>query len=170
MLLVPPLIDYRALLTSKDRLVVSKVWSYEPFEETDLKSTHIDPITPKASHQASQQRSTKQDRTPNNHGGTDRKRPDLANGCTDPPQTPPYTPLMLLPHIPLCRTVYTHIKVIHTPALAAPIQNVVTCLAAIRIVSSAKGTPMKVKIHRVDRVTINFNVTYLRLTPLSVPR
>ena len=66
--------------------------------------------------------------------------------------------------------VYTHIKVIHIPALAAPIQNAVTCLAAIRIVSLAKGTPMKVKSHRVDRVTINLNMTYLRLTPLSVPR
>jgi hypothetical protein len=59
MLLVPPLIDYRALLTSKDRLVVSRVWRYVPFEETNLKSTHIDPITPKAVHQASQQGSAK---------------------------------------------------------------------------------------------------------------
>ena len=109
MLLVPPLIDYRALLTSKDRLVVSKVWSYEPFEETNLKSTHIDPITPKALHQASQQRSTKQDRTLNNHGGTDRKRPDLANGCTDPPQTPPYTPPdVAAPHSPLSHSIHPY--------------------------------------------------------------
>ena len=109
MLLVPPLIDYRALLTSKDRLVVSRVWRYVPFEETNLKSTHIDPITPKAVHQASQQGSTKQDRALNNHGETDRKRPDLANGCTDPPQTPPYTPPdVAAPHSPLSHNIHPY--------------------------------------------------------------
>ena len=92
MLIVPPLLDYRALLTSTSRLVVSKVWSYEPSNETNLKSTLIDPITPQASYQASQQRPTTKDRTPQSQCGTNMKRPDLAKGCKDPPQALPYTP------------------------------------------------------------------------------
>ena len=87
-----------------------------------------------------------------------------------PHKLPHIPPLMLLPHIPLCRTIYTHIKAILTPALATPTQNAVICLAAIRMLTLAKGTPTKAKIHCVDRVSINLNVTYLRQTLLSVPR
>ena len=58
MLIVPPLLDHRALLTSTTRLVVSKVWSYEPSNNTKLNSTPIHPITPQASCAASQQRPT----------------------------------------------------------------------------------------------------------------
>ena len=92
MLIVPPLLDYRALLTSTSRLVVSKVWSYEPSNNTNVKSTLIDPITPQASCPASQQRPTTKDRTPQSQGGTNMKRPDLAKGSKDPPQSLPYTP------------------------------------------------------------------------------
>ena len=170
MLIVPPLLDYRALLTSTSRLVVSKVCSYEPSNETNLKSTLIDPITPQASYQASQHRPTTKDRTPHSQCGTNMKRPDLANGCKDPPQALPYTPPDAAAPPPRCRMVYIHIRAIHILDLGAPTQNAVTCLAAIRILSLAKVTPTMLQRLRVNRVTINLNVTFIRLTLLSVPR
>ena len=109
MLIVPPLLDYRALLTSTSRLVVSKVWSYEPSNETNLKSTLIDPITPQASYQASQQRPTTKDRTPQSQCGTNMKRPDLAKGCKDPLKLSHIPLLMLLPPLPVV-TWYTSIS------------------------------------------------------------
>ena len=92
MLIVPPLLDYRAFLTSTTRLVVSKVWSYEPSNNTNVNSTPINPITPQASCAASQQRPTTKARAPQSQGGTTIKSPVLAEGSKDPPQSLPYTP------------------------------------------------------------------------------
>ena len=92
MLIVSPLLDYRALLTSTTRLAVSKVWSYEPSNNTNVNSTPIKPTTPQASCAASQQRPTTRFRAPQSQGGTTIKSPVLAEGCKDPPQSLPYNP------------------------------------------------------------------------------
>ena len=92
MLIVPPLLDYRALLTSTTRLAVSKVWSYDPSNNTNVNSTPIKPTTPQASCAASQQRPTTRFRAPQSQGGTTIKSPVLAEGCKDPPQSLPYNP------------------------------------------------------------------------------
>ena len=92
MLIVPPLLDYRALLTSTTRLVVSKIWSYEPSNNTNVNSTPIKPTTPQASCAASQQRPTTRFRAPQSQGGATIKSSVLAEGCKDPPQSLPYNP------------------------------------------------------------------------------
>ena len=170
MLIVPPLLDHRALLTSTTRLVVSKVWSYEPSNNTKLNSTPIHPITPQASCAASQQRPTTKDRAPQSQGGATIKNPVPAEGCKDAPQSLPYTPLMLLPPPPRCRMTYNHIRTIRTLALGVLIQNAATCLAVIRIFSLTRVTPTKSQRQLGNRVTINLNVAFRRLTSLSVPQ
>ena len=170
MLFVPPLLDHRTLLTSTARLVVSKVWSYEPSSNTKLNSTPINPITPQASCAASQQRPTTKDRAPRSQGGATIKNPVPAEGRQDAPQSLPYTPLMLLPPPPRCRMTYNHIRTIRTLALGVLTQNAAMCLAVIRISSLAKVMPTRSQRQVGNRVTITLNVALRRLTYLSVPQ
>ena len=170
MLIVPPLLDHRTLLTSTTRLVVSKVWSYEPSNNTKLNSTPVNPVTPQASCAASQQRSTTKDRAPQSQGGATIKNPVPAEGCKDAPQSRPYTPPDVAAPPPRCRMTYNHIRTIRTLALGVLIQNAAMCLAVIRIFSLTKVTPMRSQRQVRNRVTINLNVALRRPTCLSVPQ
>ena len=170
MLIVPPLIDYRALLTSTTRLVVSKVWSYEPSNNTNVNSTPIKPTTPQVSCAASQQRPNTRFRAPQSQGGATIKSSVLAEGCKDPPQSLPYNPPDVAAPPPRCRMTYNRIRAIRTLSLGVPIQNAVTCLAVTRIFSPAKVTPTMSQRQSGSRVTINLNVTFRRLTRRSVPQ
>ena len=170
MLIVPPLLDYRVLLTSTTRLVVSKIWSYEPSNNTNVNSTPIKPTTPQASCAASQQRPTTRFRAPQSQGGATIKSSVLAEGCKDPPQSLPYNPPDVAAPPPRCRVIYNRIKAIRTLSLGVPIQNAVTCLAVTRIFSPARVTPTMSQRQLGSRVTINLNVTFRRLTRRSVPQ
>ena len=169
MLIVPPLLDHRALLTSTTRLVVSKVWSYEPSNNTKLNSTPINPITPQASCAASQQRPQRTGLLRAKAGQPSKTR-YLRNAVRMPLSPFPIPPLMLLPPPPRCRMTYNHIRTIRTLALGVLIQNAATCLAVIRIFSLARVTPTKSQRQLGNRVTINLNVAFRRLTSLPVPQ
>ena len=92
MLFVPPLIDHRTLLTSTARLVVAKIWSYEPISNTKVNSTPINPATPQASGAALPKKPTTKDRTPQIQGEEIIKNPMPVEGCKDALQSLPYAP------------------------------------------------------------------------------
>ena len=170
MLFVPPLIDHRTLLTSTARLVVAKIWSYEPISNTKVNSTPINPATPQASGAALPKKPTTKDRTPQIQGEEIIKNPMPVEGCKDALQSLPYAPPDVASPPPRYRMTYILIRTIRTLARGVLIQNAVMCPAAIRI-----SPPVKLMVtwsHRRvrNRVTIPRNVALPILTDLSVPQ
>ena len=92
MLFVPPLIDHRTLITSTTRLVVAKIWSYEPASNKKFNCTPTNPVTPQAPSATLPKRPTTKDRTPQSKGEETSKKPTPAEGCKGASQPLPYAP------------------------------------------------------------------------------
>ena len=92
MLFVPPLIDHRTLLMSTTRLVVAKVWNYEPSSNSKVNSTPGKPATPQDSGSTLSKKPTTKDKTPRIQGEEINKSPMPVDVCKDAPQPLPYAP------------------------------------------------------------------------------
>jgi len=170
MLFVPPLIDHRTLLMSATRLVVAKVWNFEPTNDAKVNSTFSKPAAPVAPGLTLSKKPITIGKTPQTQDEEINKSPVPVDVCNAALHPPPYAPADTVSPPPHYCMTYNLVRTIRTSAQRAPSQYVETCPAAIRTSSPVKQ--MGALPHRqVKRyVTTPHNGALRTLTELSVPQ
>ena len=107
--LVPPYIDYRTLLVTEAKLVVTTVWMFEPFVKNNVRSTRPEVSLPKAAPSKSPSKSPAKDKPSGPCGEQTKLTCHQKDASETSPQVPAYTSAAAAPPpTPLSHNIQPH--------------------------------------------------------------
>jgi len=123
---------------SATRLVVAKVWNFEPTNDAKVNSTFSKPAAPVAPGLTLSKKPITIGKTPQTQDEEINKSPVPVDVCNAALHPPPYAPADTVSPPPHYCMTYNLVRTIRTSAQRAPSQYVETCPAAIRTSSPVK--------------------------------